>query len=225
MSKVRALPLWLDAGGLWCSGPGLSAPPGAGCRRPAVFLDRDGVLVEEHGYLHDPTVARLLPGAAGLLAWPGGRGWASVVVTNQSGIGRGYYGWEAFAATQARIEELLAAEGGRADLLLACPFSGSGKGHYLVPDHPARKPRPGMLLAAAGRLSLCLGRSWIVGDRASDLAAGRAAGLAGGILVATGYGGEQRQRSAALALAGGGYRVLFARDAEEARALLSMAAG
>ncbi len=215
---------WIDAEGLWCSGPGLTAPPGPGRLRPALFLDRDGVLVEESGYLHEPEKARLLPGAADLLAWPGGRGWASVIVTNQSGIGRGYYGWAAFARTQARIEALLAAGGGRPDLLLACPFSASGVGRYLVSDHPARKPRPGMLLAAARRLNLDLARSWIVGDRAGDLVAGRAAGLAGGILLASGYGGEARQQAAAAALGSEAFRVLRAADAEEARMLLSLSA-
>ncbi|GAB5467988.1 MAG: hypothetical protein Kilf2KO_10180 [Rhodospirillales bacterium] len=214
--------LSIDAAGLWSSGPGLAAPGGSRRRRPALFLDRDGVLVEECGYLHDPEDARLLPGAAGLLSWPGGRGWAAVIVTNQSGIGRGLYDWPAFAATQARIEALLATRGARPDLVLACPYVAAGLGQWRVADHPARKPRPGMLLRAADLLNLDLAASWIVGDRASDLAAGRAAGLAGGILLASGYG--KTQASAALALARPGYRVLRAGDGEEARALLSLLA-
>lgn len=215
---------WIDAEGLWCSGPGLTAPAGPGRRRPALFLDRDGVLVEEVGFLHDPDQARLLPYAADLLAWPKGRGWASVIVTNQSGIGRGYYDWRAFAATQARIEGLLAAKGARPDLLLACPYSAAGLGHYLAPEHPARKPRPGMLLRAAECLNIDLAGSWIVGDRASDLAAGRSAGLAGGILLASGYGSEARQVSAALALGRDGFKSLVARDAGEACTLLTVLA-
>lgn len=224
MSAATPWRSWIDAEGLWCSGSGLTAPPGPGRARPALFLDRDGVLVEEIGYLHEPEKAKLLPKAADLLAWPQGRGWASVIVTNQSGVGRGYYDWQAFAATQAWIEALLAARGARPDLLLACPYSHAGLGHHRVPEHPARKPRPGMLLRAAERLNLDLARSWIVGDRAGDLAAGRAAGLAGGILLTSGYGGISGQVSAALALGTPDFRAVTARDAAEARALLTVLA-
>ncbi len=213
---------WIDAEGVWCSGPGLTAPPGPSFLRPALFLDRDGVLVEEVGYLHDPADARLLPAAADLLAWPKGHGWASVIVTNQSGIGRRYYDWPAFAATQARIETLLAASGARPDLLLASPYSRAGRGHHLVPEHPSRKPGPGMLLRATACLNLDLARSWIVGDRASDLAAGRAAGIAGGILLASGYGREAGQVAAALSLGRQDFRVVTARNAAEARTLLTV---
>jgi len=213
--------MWVDAEGLWCSGPSLAAPAGSTRRRPALFLDRDGVVVEETGYLSEPEQARLLPGAASLLLWAAGRGWSPVVVTNQSGIGRGRYGWPAFARTQARIDALLAAEGARTELVVACPFVAAGRGRYRRTDHPARKPRPGMLLRAAEILNLDLRRSWILGDRASDLEAGRAAGLAGGILLASGYGAEPRQRSAAGALGGSGYRALAAADAGEALVLLT----
>ncbi len=225
MSEDRPWPQWIDAEGLWCSGAGLTAPPGVGPRRPAIFLDRDGVLVEETGYLHEPAEVRLLHGAAELLAWPGGRAWAGVIVTNQSGVGCGYYDWRAFAATQTRIETLLAARGAKPDLLLACPHSSAGLGRYLAPEHPARKPKPGMLLRAAQCLNLSLVRSWIVGDRASDLQAGRAAGLAGGILIAGGYGGEAGQQAAALTTAAEGFRVLLASDVAEARELLTAVAG
>ncbi len=222
-SERVAVPRVLTADGIWCSGPGLAAPGGSRQPRPALFLDRDGVLVEEIGYLHEAEKARLLPGAARLLAWPRARGWASVVVTNQSGIGRGYFDWRDFAVTQARIDALLAKEGAGSDLLLACPYLPAGQGHYRV-DHPTRKPRPGMLLRAAELLRLDLSRSWIVGDRASDLAAGRAAGLAGGILLASGYGGLAAQSAAAIALGRPGFRVLKARDPDEARGLLTVLA-
>ncbi len=218
------MPLVLDAEGMWCSGPGLSAPGGSRRRRPALFLDRDGVLVEEIGYLHEAAKARLVPGAARLLAWPQARGWAGVVVTNQSGIGRGYFGWRDFAVTQARIEEHLARDGVRPDLVLASPYVPAGLGHHRAADHPTRKPQPGMLLRAAALLQLDLARSWIVGDRASDLAAGRAAGLAGGILLASGYGSLAGQGAAAIALARPGFRVLRAKDPDEACGLLTVLA-
>ncbi|MEO1192649.1 MAG: HAD-IIIA family hydrolase [Pseudomonadota bacterium] len=214
----------LDAAGLWFSGPGLTAPGGSRRRRPALFLDRDGVLVVETGYLHRPEEAALLPGAADLLVWATARGWASVIVTNQSGVGRGYYDWDAFARTQARIEQLLAAEGARPDLLLACPYSAAGLGHYRAGQHPARKPAPGMLLRGAEILNLDLSRSWIIGDRVGDLQAGKAAGLAGGLLVASGYGNDPKQEAAALALASADYRALRVLNGEQARGLLSLLA-
>ncbi len=212
---------WIDSDGVWCSGPGLTAPPGPGVRRPALFLDRDGVLLEDSGYLHDPAGVRILPEAADLLAWPRGRDWAAVIVTNQSGVGRGYFDWQAFALTHARIEALLAERGAKPDLVLACPFSVAGLGHYHVPHHPARKPRPGMLLRAAERLNLDLGRSWIVGDRGGDIEAGKAAGLAGGILLTGGKGAARHQQSSALSRAGESFQVLFAEGPAEARGLLT----
>ena len=135
---------------------------------------------------------RLLPGAAALLLAAERAGWRRVVVTNQSGIGRGLYGWDAFAATQARIEALLGEAGAGVDLVVACPFHAEALPPWRVADHPCRKPRPGMLLLAAERLGLDLKRSWILGDQASDMAAGRAARLAGGGHLATGHGAAER---------------------------------
>jgi len=200
---------WPLIDGVWLAAPGGGAPrPGAArgsAGRPALFLDRDGLLVEEVGYLHRPQDVRLLPGAAALLRAAEAAGWARVQVTNQSGIARGLYDWAAFAATEARIEALLEAEGARLDLVVACPFHAEGRPPWRVADHPCRKPRPGMLRLAAERLGLDLARSWILGDQASDMAAGRAAGLAGGGHLATGHGAVERDR--ALAQAGEGYPV------------------
>ncbi len=170
----------------------LLASDRAGPPRPALFLDRDGVLVEEVNYLHRPEHVRAIPGAGAALARMRDRGWRLVLVTNQAGIGRGYYGWDEFRAVQARLAEMLAADGAALDAVLACPFHAEGKGAYARPDHPWRKPAPGMILAAAAQLPIELARSWMVGDKASDAAAGRAAGLAGAIHVLTGYGRDER---------------------------------
>jgi D-glycero-D-manno-heptose 1,7-bisphosphate phosphatase len=187
----------IDQDGIWCqvSRRSSGAVPEP---RPALFLDRDGVLVEDPGYLHRPEELRLMPGAGELVVAANRRGCAVVLVTNQSGIGRGYYGWPDFAATQERLEEALVAEGGFLDMVLACPFHPKAMPPYRHPDHPCRKPRPGMLLRAAARLGLDRPRSWIVGDRAADLAAGRAAGLAGGILVPNRPGRVERDASMAM---------------------------
>lgn len=186
---------WPLLDGIWLSGPGERPPAAGDGGRPALFLDRDGLLVEEVGYLHRPRDVRLQPGAAALLAAAARAGWRRVVVTNQSGVGRGLFGWEAFAATQARIEELLAEEGGAIDLVVACPFHPQALPPWRAAEHPCRKPRPGMLLLAAERLGLDLAASWILGDQASDMAAGRAAGLAGGGHLATGHGRMERARA------------------------------
>jgi len=183
---------WPLIQGIWLAGPSGAAPAASEAPSPALFLDRDGLLVEEVGYLHRPQDVRLQPGAAELLLAAERAGWRRVVATNQSGIGRGLYGWDAFAETQARIEALLAAEGASLDLVVACPFHAEARPPWRVADHPCRKPRPGMLLLAAERLGLDRRRSWILGDQASDMAAGRAAGLAGGGHLATGHGVAER---------------------------------
>ena len=188
--------------------------------RPALFLDRDGVLVVEIGYLHRPEDVRLIPGAAGLIAAANRAGVAAVLITNQSGIGRGTYGWAEFQATQEWISADLAAVGGAPDMVLACPFHAEAEPPYRHPAHPCRKPRPGMILRASERLGLNLTESWVVGDRAIDLEAGRAAGLAGGVLVLTGHGAAERD--AAFAVATGEFRVLGASSVAEVPALLPM---
>lgn len=158
--------------------------------KPAVFLDRDGTLNEEVGYLAREEDLRLLPGAAAAVAKLNARGIPVVVVTNQSGIGRGYYGWQDFAAVMSRMGTLLAMENAHLDAVYAAPHHEQGVGDYAVADHPERKPNPGMLQRAAGEHGLDLARSWMVGDKAIDVEAGRRAGCRT-CLVRTGYGAEE----------------------------------
>ena len=166
---------------------------------PALFLDRDGVLVEEINYLHRVEDMQVISGAPAAVRQANEIGLPVVVVTNQSGVGRGYYDWRAFAALQQALVAAFAAEGARFDMVLACAYHADGQAPYAVPDHPWRKPGPGMLQAAAETLSLDLARSWIVGDTASDIAAGRNAVLAGGAHVLTGHGTRDRDVARALA--------------------------
>lgn len=169
---------------------------------PALFLDRDGTLIALVDYLCRAEQVTPIPGAFESLAQAARSGRRVVVVTNQSGIGRGLYGWDEFALVQARLDALAEAAGGRIDGVYACPaLPGSGA--------PCRKPSPAMLHAAAADLAIDLAASWIVGDAASDLEAGRRAGLAHGWLVPTGYGA--RDRSAAADLACDGFRVTIGR--------------
>ncbi len=155
--------------------------------RPAVFLDRDGTLNEELGYLHDPDELVLIPGAAQAVAKLNARGIPVVVVTNQSGIGRGYYGFEEFNKVMARMTELLAGSGARLDAVYTSPHHEKGRGAFAHPDHPERKPNAGMLTRAAREHGLDLSTSWMIGDKESDLEAGRRAGCRVA-LVRTGYG-------------------------------------
>lgn len=159
------------------------------CRGPALFLDRDGVIVEETGYLHEPEKVRLVTGIIDIMSRANACGIAVIVVTNQGGIGRGLFRWEDFAAVQEEIKRRLSRAGVHWDGVLASPF---GPG-----NSPMRKPRPGMLLAAAATLGIDRSESWIIGDRETDIEAGHAAGLAGGILVGDGYSSGERQRALA----------------------------
>lgn len=208
-------PLYLESDGIWCRSF-LPAGSGGAAGRPALFLDRDGVVVEEVHFLRRPEDVRLVPGAARVIAAARDLGIAAVLTTNQSGIARGLFGWEAFAAVQSRLEALLAADGAAFDMVLACPFHPDGDPPYRR-DHPCRKPQPGMLVRAAERLGLDLAASWAVGDRARDLAAGRSAGCAGGLHVLTGHG--PGERAAAKRLEAPDFEVRLGETLAEARSL------
>jgi D-glycero-D-manno-heptose 1,7-bisphosphate phosphatase len=188
----------VDGRGLWRKGPSQLATDAS---RPALFLDRDGVLIEDAGYLHEPDKVSLIAGATRLVATCNQSGIPVVVVTNQSGVGRGLYGWDDFYAVQDRLEGMLSAAGACLDMVLACAYHADAEGAFAVADHPWRKPNPGMLLAAAEALPIVLSESWIIGDRTSDMAAGRSAGLAGGFHVLSGLptGSTERERANALA--------------------------
>jgi D-glycero-D-manno-heptose 1,7-bisphosphate phosphatase len=162
--------------------------------RPALFLDRDGVIVEDPGYLSRAFQMVVIPGSAEMIALANARGVPVIEVTNQAGIGRGYYGWSEFAEVEAALGRELARGGAAIDGVFACPFHRHGIGAWAHPAHPCRKPRPGMLVAAARLMGLDLARSWIVGDKLADLVAGQSAGLAGGVHVMTGHGVEHRPR-------------------------------
>lgn len=178
--------------------------------RRALFLDRDGVVVSEVGYLGRPEDVALIDGAGRAIAELNRAGVPVVLVTNQSGIARGYYDWSAFEAVQREIERRLGAQGAHLDAVLACGYHAEGLGALAV-DHPWRKPGPGMLLDAAEQMGVDLASSWIAGDQARDLQAGRAAGLAGGLHLATGHG-DAAQRRAARALASPAFQVTTATD-------------
>jgi len=221
LKPTRSLPQGcvIQTDGVWAQ---VMAQCSYDTRCPTLFLDRDGVVVEEVNYLHKVEEARLVAGAARVIAEANQRRIPVVLVTNQAGIGRGLYGWDEFIQVQEKILADLDAAGARVDAVFACPHHGGGKPPYDQHNHPSRKPNPGMLLKAAEVLPLDLKRSWIVGDRASDIAAGKSAGLEGGIHVLSGHGMDAQERERALALAENGFRALPAPTIAEAFALLPM---
>ena len=222
MTVPPSATLPLTPEGIWCQI--LRRPPVEAVPRAALYLDRDGVVIEEKLYLHTPNEVRLIPGVAETIRLANLGGFPVVIVTNQSGIGRGYYDWHDFAATQERILGDLAAEGAFIDAVLACPYHETGAPPYGQPDHPARKPNPGMLTTAADLLGVDLARSWIVGDHATDIGAGLNAGLEGAVHVATGHGMHPGQRERALAQASATYRVATCPSIREAADIIAFLA-
>jgi len=161
----------------------------------AVFLDRDGTIVSDPGFLREPGRVRLLPGAGEAIRRLNQAGWLVVTVTNQSGIARGLYDQAAYSAVQRRVAELLGAHAGHLD------------GAYLCPHHPeitgpcqCRKPGPKLFRDAQTALGIDFAQAYWVGDRLSDVEPARAlAGqVARGILVETGDGAHYRAQAQAL---------------------------
>lgn len=154
--------------------------------RPAAFLDRDGTIVVDPGYLRDPATVALIPGAAEALIKLRQAGLVVVVVTNQSGIARGIIDWDDYHAVAAEIDRRLAQEGAGIDATFVCP-------HHPAVTGPCECRKPGLAhyTAAAARFDLDLTRSVWVGDRLTDLEPARPFG-GRGILVETGDGRQHR---------------------------------
>jgi len=186
--------------------------------RPALFLDRDGVLVEDAHYLGRGEDVRMFDGASAAVARCNRRGIPVVLVTNQSGIARRLYDWQGFHAVQAALSSALAHAGAHLDATFACAHHTDGGAPFNIADHPWRKPSPGMILAAGSRMKLDLAKSWIVGDRALDIATGRAAHLAGGILISPNT--DDPERHAARTLNAPGFIVDISPSLEVAVSLL-----
>jgi D-glycero-D-manno-heptose 1,7-bisphosphate phosphatase len=169
----------------WCK-------PEARRGTPALFLDRDGVGGEEVGYLGRPDLVRRHDGAREVVAAAAAGGWAVGLVTNQSGVGRGLYGWADFEAVQREIERQLGL-GSVFDFVAACgAHPEASRPELRIADHPWRKPRPGMFLAAADALRIDLPASLSVGDTLSDVQAAAAAGVGRIAHLLTGHGREAR---------------------------------
>jgi D-glycero-D-manno-heptose 1,7-bisphosphate phosphatase len=144
--------------------------------RPAVFLDRDGTLIRDLNHAFDPKRIEILPGVCAGLARLQASGYALVVVTNQSGVARGYFTVRDVRAMNAALDRALRQEGLRIEAYYFCPHHPQGTVAAFANLCLCRKPRPGLLLRAASDLGLDLAASWLVGNAPSDILAGRAAG-------------------------------------------------
>jgi D-glycero-D-manno-heptose 1,7-bisphosphate phosphatase len=154
----------------------------------AVFLDRDGTLIVEKNYLHKPEEVELFPGAGAALKKLADAGFKLIIVTNQSGIGRGYYTLADAERVNARVAAELAGDGVRIEKFYIAPEA---------PEQPSRgrKPSPQFLFDARDEFDLNLAQSFIVGDKLIDLECGWNAGVKKSILVRTGYGAEEERKS------------------------------
>lgn len=207
-ARFAAAPVGIDHEriGLWPAAPAAAAPDAAhpdtevlerACERaiashrgraarPAVFLDRDGTLIRETGYLSDADALELLPGVPRALRNLAQAGYPLIVVSNQSGIGRGMFSASRAHAVMARMRERLREQGVELTSIRFCP-------HRPEEDCACRKPRSGLLELAAEDLHLSLRDSVMIGDKLIDVAAGQNAG-GRGVLVRTGYGREEEAR-------------------------------
>lgn len=155
--------------------------------KPAVFIDRDGTLSEEIGYINDVSAYALLPGTPEAIKLLNENDILAVVVTNQAGVARGYFPEERVGQVHARMKELLAAEGARLDGVYYCPHHPTaGEGPYKK-KCDCRKPEPGMINAAAADLGIDVPSSYMIGDKFTDVLLAERVGCKG-IFVMTGYG-------------------------------------
>lgn len=155
--------------------------------KPAVFLDRDGTINQEVGYIRDLDNLALIPGAAEAIRQLNQMGIPVVVVTNQSGVARGYYPESWMEQLHGRLKTLLAAEGAQLDGVYYCPHLPDGEVPEYSFDCDCRKPEPGMLEQAAKDLNLDLSNSFMIGDKATDIDVGLRVGCKT-ILLRSGYG-------------------------------------
>ena len=150
--------------------------------KPACFLDRDGVIVVDVNYLSDPAQLSLIDGVGAAIARLNQAGVPTIVITNQSGVARGFFTEERVAEIHRALDDLLEPFGAHVDAYLVCPHHPSeGEGAYVI-DCGCRKPKPGLLLRAAKEHGIDMKHSFFIGDQPSDMEAASRAGCTG-ILV------------------------------------------
>jgi D-glycero-D-manno-heptose 1,7-bisphosphate phosphatase len=147
--------------------------------RPAAFLDRDGVINADRGYVHRPDQVEWIPGAPESIRRLNDLGYRVVIVTNQAGIGHGYYDEDSVHALHAWMQDELAAKGAFIDAFYHCPYHPEARVEKFRQKHIDRKPQPGMIFRAFSDLRIARERSFLVGDKQSDVEAARRAGIRG----------------------------------------------
>lgn len=161
-------------------------------RRTALFLDRDGTIIVEKGYLSDPDGVELLPGAAKVIRDAAARGISVIVITNQAGVARGYLSERDVMAVNERLKELLYKEGARPDAIYYCPHHPEAGNSPYTKVCTCRKPKTGMLQMAEKDFGIDLASSFVVGDKCTDVQTGINGGC-GTVLVLTGMGREEAE--------------------------------
>jgi D-glycero-D-manno-heptose 1,7-bisphosphate phosphatase len=163
--------------------------------RPAAFLDRDGTIIEDLEYISRPEDVQLLPGVADAIGTLNEADVPVIVVSNQSGIGRGYFTYEDFERVQARVEELLGANGAHLDATYICPHAPDDQ-----PPCACRKPKVELFRRAARDHGLELTRSWYVGDRWRDVEPARTLGGSGLLIPTRSTRAEDLERARSLGM-------------------------
>jgi len=156
-------------------------------KRPALFMDRDGTISEEVGYVNHPSRFRLFPYTAEAIKLLNDNGWLAIVVTNQAGVARGYFSEDIIVQIHERVRQELEKKSARLDAIYYCAHHPSvGEPPYRL-DCECRKPKPGLIQRAAADFEIDLERSWMVGDRYGDVELARNAGLRAAFVL-SGYG-------------------------------------
>jgi len=165
-------------------------------KQRAVFIDRDGTISEEVGYINHASRFRLFPYAASAIKHLNENGWLAIVITNQAGVARGYFSEDTIQTVHAAMTKELESSGARLDAIYYCAHHPSvGEPPYRL-DCDCRKPKPGLISRAAKDFDIDLEESWMVGDRYSDVELARNAGVKS-MFVMSGYGrGEWEHQSA-----------------------------
>jgi D-glycero-D-manno-heptose 1,7-bisphosphate phosphatase len=153
----------------------------------AVFIDRDGTISEEVGYINHPSRFRLFPYSAAAIKLLNDSGWLAIVITNQAGVARGYFAEDMIQTVHETLRQEMAATDARIDAIYYCAHHPSvGEPPYRL-DCDCRKPKPGLIRRAADEFGINLAESWMVGDRYSDIELARNAGV-NSAFVMSGYG-------------------------------------
>ena len=158
-------------------------------KKPALFFDRDGVIIEDANYISNPADVKLLPGVKELLALSSKLGWINIVITNQSGIFRGYFGWTEYEKVTKKMFELI----GNPINIKAVYANGCGPTKFLSKES-WRKPNPNMIFHATSRFNIDLKKSILIGDRLTDLMSADNSGIVTSVHVLTGHGNKERHK-------------------------------